>query len=472
MWASDRRRAASGRILVTFAVVLAGCAPGGPYIGPDFAFGPSYRAARSGAPVLLNNTEWWRQLQDPVLDQLVGLALRDNLTLEGARERVTEARASLQGIPGLATLAPSVGLRGAGTDDSGTGSTGPNGTGEARLGLSWMLDPYGARREQIKAAGARIEVADAEADAAQLLVLFNITDAYVELRFRQRVAHLLRQELQSRRQTLNITEDLLAADSATRLDVIRSQARVAEIQSQLPGAEAAITATQNEIAVLAGAAPGTLPVDLAAGTAQPRPHLTPDVGIPADLLRNRPDIRIAERSYYAAVADLGVAQASLYPTLSLTGAITLNALEGGRNSAAYFFGPTLQFPVFPGNAARAAVDARRARVLQAHTAWKTTVLNAILEVENALLDYQAVTASLQSASRAAELYREARDLTRELFGAGAATLGELIDAEQALAAADQALANAVFRRGQSYVALNVRLGSGAAVAGIPAQSGN
>ncbi len=461
MTTPNRRGASLCSAILCAAVMLAACAPQTPYKGPQFPFMPGYRAAQTGAPVLLSNAAWWQQLNDPVLNQLIDLALRDSLSLEVAKARVVQSRAELRGVAGGVSLVPSIEAQIAGTD-----TTEAVGSGNAELGLSWMLDPYGAKREERKAAGARLEVADAEVDAAQLLVLFNLANAYVDLRYRQRLVALRQQELQSRQRTLALTRQMAEANSATRMETTRSAARVAEIQAQLPGLQAAVVIKQNEIAVLAGHAPGTLPVDLAGGghqPGQPAPEMSPDVGIPADLLRNRPDIRIAERRYYAALADVGVARAALYPRLSLTGAITLNAFEAGRGGASYFFGPTVQFPSFPNGSAKAGVEARHAVVRQAHAIWQATVLNAILEVENALVDYKGVSDSLHAAGRAARLYAEARDLTDEVFRRGDATLGDLIDAEQAVSTAQNALADARYRRGLSFVALNVRLGSGHAV---------
>ena len=135
-----------------------------------------------------------------------------------------------------------------------------------------------------------------------------------------------------RERTLTLTRELRNADTATHLDTARSQARVAEVHAQLPGQMAAATTYLNELAVLTGAVPVTLPVDMTcrptAIMSQPVPALLPQVGVPADQLRNRPDIRIAERTYCSAVADIGVARADLYPRLSLSGAITLDAIGG------------------------------------------------------------------------------------------------------------------------------------------------
>ena len=299
--------------------------------------------------------------------------------------------------------------------------------------------------------------------AARLLVLYNLGNAYMDLRYRQTLLTLRNQEMRGRKQTLAMTRTLFEVENATRLDIARSEARVAELEAQIPSLRASIMAQQNEIAVLVGVQPGSLGVlgiDLDTNNPQPKPDMAADVGIPADLIRNRPDIHIAERRYYIALAGLTAAEAALYPRLSLSGSITLNAAEGGRSGAGYSFGPTLQLPSFPGTTARAGVTGARARVAAAHAEWKSTVLGALVEVENAQLDYRATTGSVKSAARAARLYREALGLTRTIFTQGDATLGDLIAAEQAVAQADQAQAEMVYRRGLSFVALNVRLGAG------------
>jgi multidrug efflux system outer membrane protein len=424
-----------------------------------FPFLSSYRAAPPGAPVLLKNEEWWLRLQDPTLNRLVALALQDSLTLERARERVVQARSERREVPLAATINAS-----AGAQLEGNGDNSPDITGTGRIGPAWLLDPWGGRRAQIRAAGARIEVAGAEVNAAQLLLLLNLGNAYVDLRLQQRLLALRLQELRGREQTLETTRTMIAAGAATRLEALRAEARLEDIRADLPGLRAQIAGLKNQIAVLAGRAPGALPAGLSAALervgAQPRPDLAPDVGIPADLLRNRPDIRIKERSYYAALADVGVARAALYPRLSLTGAITFNALERSGSGTNYYLGPSIQLPAIPGDNAYAAVDTRQSQVRQALTEWQSTVLDALLEVENALLDYTAVSGSIRAAQRAARLHGEALDLTRTVFAQQNATLTDLIEAEQARAEADRTVAETLARRARSFVALNVALGSG------------
>lgn len=459
MTGSGTRGISWRRGAVVLVTGLAGCTADGAYEAPVFPFFSSYRAAPAGAPVLLKNEEWWLRLGDPTLNRLVALALADSPSLENARERVVQAGAERREVPLAAVINASAGVQ-----LEGEGDNDPDITGTGRIGPSWLLDPWGGRRAQIRAAGARIEVADAEVDAAQLLLLLNLGNAYVDLRRDQRLLALRLQELRGREQTLEMSRKMIGAGAATRLEGLRSEARVESIRADLPALRAGIGALKNQIAVLAGAAPGALPADLAAvldrAGPQPRPDLAPDVGIPADLVRNRPDIRISERRYYAALADVGVARAALYPRLSLTGAITFNALDRSGSGTNYYLGPTLQLPAIPGDNAYAAVDTRQSQARQALTDWRVTVLDALLEVENALLDYNAVSASIRSAQRAARLHGEALDLTRQVFAQQDATLTDLIAAEQARAQADRTVAETLARQARSFIALNVGLGSG------------
>lgn len=445
--------------LCAVALALSGCSVGQVYVAPTFPFLARYDAAPQGAPVLLDNAAWWRHLDDPALDRLVALALADNLSLALARERVVASRAALDGVPGAGLLTSSAGVRA-----EGTGSDGPDPRSTSQLGLTWMLDPWGARREELRAAGARVQVAEAETDAARLLVLYNLTSAHADLRYRQRLLTLARRNLDTGQRLLRQTRARMAAGEATRLDVARAGARVAEIESGLPALQAQISGTINEISVLAGRLPGGLPGDLARALATPaaqaRTPMSPDVGIPADLLRNRPDIRIAERGYAAAVAEIGIAEAALYPSLSLTGLISLNGLGSGPHRPDYYFGPAVQFPALPLNSARASVRLRHSQARQAHEAWKATTLTAILEVENALLDYRAVSRALGSGERAERLYRETFRLTEEVLERGEATVADLLDAQQDVSGAERALADLIFRKAQGFIEINVRLGAG------------
>lgn len=441
-------------VAVSALALLAGCLAPTEYNQPSFGFGDRFASAKAGGkyarsgPVLLSNAMWWKRLNDPVLDQLIDEALKQNFDLREAREKVVEARATLKAQP----------------SPDGSVSTNYEGKITGRdsnsqsLGLSWMLDPWGGNLARRKGAMADFEIASAEADAAQLLVIYNLANAYLTLRYQQEVLALREAELSMRRRTLGLTQTLVKSSEATKIDLTRSRARVADIEARLPEARAAIQGTQNEIAVLTGHAPGKLAIPTTR-RGQPKADLSPQVGIPADLLRNRPDIRIKERLYYGAIADIDVARAARYPTLSLTGAITLNTLAAGSSATSQYFGPAIQFPALPATG-KARVEARHSAARAAHLSWSSTVLGALMEVENSLLDYRAGSEALAAAARATGLYGEALNLRRRLVEAGEATLSDLIDAEQELSNAKDQRALMRFQQARAFVDLNVRLGSG------------
>jgi len=448
------------------AVLLAGCSVGPSFQNPTFPFSAGFAARSSGNPVLLDNAAWWQGFNDRTLNGLVEQALSGNLDLALATERITEAQARAATVPFGATLSGNLdaGQRGGRGQPDQTGA-------RANLGLSWLFDPYGGRAAQDRAGAARVEVADAERDAARLLLLSGITIAYIDLRFQQRSLILRRQELGSRRRTLELVRKLGESGAATRLDTIRAEALVSQTQSLIPGVEAAIRVQQNRIAVLLGQTPGQIPgrvgSSLVASGAQPLARMPSEIGIPADLLRNRPDIRISERLYYAAVADIGAAQAALYPSLSLGGEISLSAFGGARGSD-YFFGPTLRLPALPGGPQRAQVQVRRSAARQALTRWRASVLGAIEDVESALVAYSGSRNSVTSARKTVRLRREAVTLTRELIAQGGATVRDLLDAEASVAIANISLSQNLRQLGRDFVILNVSLGSGNGYGNSPA----
>lgn len=425
--------------------------------GPHFPFSASWQRGKGAAPVLLTDEAWWQRLNDPVLNSLVTRALSGSLTIAAAKARIAAADGALRAVPGAFDY--SAALSGSMSDSKSRGT--PT-ISSGSLGLSWLLDPWGGRRAEARSAAARLAAARAERDAAQLLVLSNLGNAYLELRFRQALYQQGLRELDSRKQMLALTQSLQDASSATRVDLTRSEARVAEIEAGLPAQRAQMTAKQNEIAVLAGVVPGQLGIDLGPA-AQPRPRMAANMGIPADLLRNRPDIGVAEQRYYEALALVDVTQAAQYPNLSLTGSIDLSHARGGGGAAQYLLSPRLAFP----RASQAAVEARGAEARAAYLVWTGTVTAAIGEVETALSDYAALSSAQGAAEKSVHLYKETRDLTNEVFRAGNATLSDVIDADTDVARAESALAEARFRQAQAFVALNVALGAGSSFGAQP-----
>lgn len=459
-YANFKTRARRGLTLCS-ALTLAACSTLRDYQSPVFPFLPSFQAAQSATPVLVSNEAWWKRLNDPVLDALIVRSLSGNLSLTEAQARIDQAVAERGTVGGPFQASGAI-------DRTGTDRTNaaPFRDGAAEYEVSWIFDLFGARATAERAAEGRIDLAEAQLSAARLAVIASVSRAYMDLRFNQRLLHLRQHELTTRRRTLALTRELSEANEATRLETTRARARVAEIEAELPGLRADVQAVQAQLAVLAGVSPGRLGVDLSE-RGIPMPHLAPNVGIPTDLLRNRPDIQIAEREYYVAVAQIGQAEAAQYPTLSLGGAISLAFAGSGAGVGTGVFGPELDFPDLVGTTGRATVQARRAAARQALSAWQSSVLDAILEVETALLTYDAATSSATAAARATRLYGDALTLTREVFEAGEATLTDLTAAQEAVSRAEVSQAQIAYSRALAFVDLNVRIGAGHGV--TPAQ---
>jgi multidrug efflux system outer membrane protein len=445
-------------ILLTFTT-LTGCAPKIGDEPPRFAFARAWATPAPGAPRLMDNSRWWQAFKDPTLDRIVALALTDSPNLAAAVLRANAARA--QAID-AGPFSASAGI--AGTSGGIIGAS-PTQQVSTDLSLELLFDPGRGRAAQRAGAAADLARAQAAAAGARLFLVAQITDTYLGLRHAERSLSLAKAEAARGRKTLELTQTLGSAGEATRLDALRSQARNASIETGLPSLEAAVARKHAELAVLAGYSPGTLPADLGAALSKPQPQpratLAPDPGLPADLVRNRPDLQVAEANYDAARAGLGRARAALYPRLALSGTIEARQNSAGGSASEFSLGPSLRLPVLPQTSAKAGVDAATALVTAAYADWRSAVLQALLEVEIALLDYRAAAASEASADRAVRLYSETTELMRESVLKGEATLGELIATQDALAAAERTQADARLARARAFATLNLRLGAGA-----------
>ena len=339
-------------------------------------------------------------------------------------------------------------------------------TAQAGVSASWLLDFFGQYRRLKEEAEASLDAAYDDVNVARLAYFSDLAQTYIDMRYFQAAIAQTRQNLASRRQTLKLVTEIKEAGSASRLDVAQAEGLVNEALAELPGLDADLHRAANHIATLLGEPAATMTADLLRGNGQPRPRYSASAGIPAELLRDRPDIRRAERLLAAATARVGVAQAQLYPSISLAG--NINATRIATHSAtggllSWSFGPSLTLPVFDGGTLKAEVKIAKSAANEQYIAWKQTVLHAVEEVENAQIalhrDYQTVAALRRLVSS----YEQSLSLARESFKAGASTLLDVLDAERNVADARLALAEAVRNLANDYIALNVATGGGSGI---------
>lgn len=408
------------------------------------------------------DTRWWEGFEDPVLTELVETALARNLDIETARLRVREARAEARiarsrlypTLDGSASVGGD--LR---SDDDGTEA---EGAADALLGFNWDADLFGGLRAQRAALRAEAFRQEALRAAAALTVAADMANLYVSLRGAQLRFALAEDSLDLQRRTLQLVGERVDAGLATGLDRVRAEAAVAQLASELPPIRVEIERTKNAIAVLAGTLPGTESARLEPPRPVPVLERGPGVGVPADLLRRRPDMRAAEYAIAVTAAEVGVAQAALYPRLTIPGSIGIDV--GGLGAGGIVtavvgsLSAVLDVPLFDAGTRRADIDAAEARAGQALVAYRQTLLDAVEAVEAALIGHAGARDRAAALRDAVAANDEAAERARSLYTQGLAGFIDVLDAQRELTDSRLALAEAETVLAQEAIALYRALG--------------
>lgn len=379
---------------------------------------------------------WWGQFEDPVLEQLEAAAFDANRDLQSALARLDQARAVFD--EDRRRRFPTV-TAGAHVDVREQAQPGfsdePQRTNTYRAGFdaSWELDLFGRVRAAIAAASANAESFAAALEDVRVSVAADVARNYFELRGIQRQLSVLDRSLSNQRETLRLTVVRRDAGLGEEQDVASASARVAAIESGLPPLRTALAAREHRLAVLTGRVPGQLKVDLAP---RPYPVLAKSIalGDPSDLLKRRPDVRVAERRLAATAAREGVAAADLYPRITLSGMLGLLAgrgnIFGKGDSRAWAVTPALQWSAFDVGSARARLRGARASTREALADYDKTILLALEETENALVTYRERQQRLVFLTDEVRESARAASIARVRYREGISDFLTLLDAER------------------------------------------
>lgn len=434
-------------------VSLLGCDAVGPdFLSPKMAQPSRFVFAPDLALQQAAEHDWWRDLNDPVLNELLDRALSQNLDLESARARIEEAQA----------LLGTVGLNAQVSENISVGASyarGETGTWErtnaAEFRPVFLMNLFGASQREQEAAAAQVVAEEFSRPAVRLGLILEIVRNYME--FRQREA-----ELEVRRKAIvaqagivkNLTERLAVGDART-VNLRRAQAELASARAVLPSLQADRDILLLRIATLLAESPSRVLNDAKARQAhQPVPEANIDPGVPAALLKNRPDIRSAEARYAAAIANIGVAEAQLYPSLRVSGTIQVASNSGVS------LGPSLSVPILNRGRLKAQTQAARARAEQAEIAWRKAVLTASEEVQTALVLLLHTDQQIRLLEESVAANKEAVRLSRDAFNIGSLMLSEILEAELNSSTASISLTAAKRTYANSWAQLNVALGMG------------
>jgi outer membrane protein, multidrug efflux system len=456
---------------VALCLALAGCAqlPHADGIASSGLAAPSAWSTTDTAIKTLPAQDlgaWWRRFDDATLDQLIDDALRGSLDLRTAQARLRQARASRD--LAVANLYPSLGVSAsANRSSSGTGAGGDGTTHTfyaAGFDASWEPPVFNGLRDAASAAEADAAASAASLAATRVSLVAEVALDYVTLRAYQQRLAIARDNVASQAETLQITEWRQQAGLATMLDVEQARANLEQTRASIPSLETGRAEAEHGLAVLTGQPPGALQSRLAA--ARPLPE-APDevaVGIPADAIRQRPDVHAAELTLQAEIARSAQQEAARYPSLNMSGSFGWQAFSaaalGGGDTLVRSLAASLGLNLFDGGRIGARIAIQDAVQEQALIAYQSSVLTALEDVENALAGYAAGRERVASSRRAAEAARNAADLARNLYQAGAVDFQKVLDTDRTRLSAEDSLASAESDLLATVIKLYKALGGG------------
>jgi multidrug efflux system outer membrane protein len=455
-------------LLLTIAVLLAGCAVGPNYKRPTVNVPTDYRdsmAAQTAAASSLGNDNWWQVYQDPVLVLLIHTALQQNYDVRIAATRVLEAQDQF-GIV-RANQLPSASL-GAGVfsdQNAKVSNLFPAyevNAGQLNLSVIWNLDFWGKYRRQTEAARAQVLSSEWGQRAVISSLVANLATAYFQLRALDSELEIANGTLGSRQQSLQLTRVLESHGGASDLDVSQSEQLVYTASETIPDLERQIEQQENLLSILLGQNPGAIPRGRPL-TEQPAPQNVP-AGLPSELLERRPDVREAEANIIAANAQIGVAKAAFFPSIALTGTggLESNALNRfiSAPSETWLGALSVTQPLFEGGALRSQLKLSRAQYQEAALAYEQTMQNALEQVSNALIAEQKNREFREQQELLTQAAQRTDRLSEVLYKNGGASYLQVLTSETNYFSAELNLVQAQLNERLALVQLYQALGGG------------
>lgn len=471
---------------VVAALLVAGCKVGPNYVPPEVqtpaAFSeempPATQPTTDAAAAAASLATWWEVFGDPQLNTLVARAVQQNLDLRIAASRVIESRAilgvnrsfllpALEGSGGYQFRRSS---RNAGRGGDGDGESGFSFDPDSELWsagfvASWEIDVFGGIRRGVEASEADFMAAVEDRRDVLVSLLADVANNYIALRGAQRQLEILQSNLQTQEQTLELTRSRFRAGLTSDLDVARAETQAMNTRAQIPPVEDQVRRSIRRLSVLLGQQPESLYEELApAAVGIPTAQRDLAVGVPAELLRRRPDVRRAERVLASSTAQIGVATADLFPRFSLNGDFGWSSEEGkhlfDEASFGWGIGPSVRWQLLNFGRVTGNIEAAQARADQAIDQYELTVLRSLEETENAIGSYRREQLRRESLAAAVQSSQRAVDLADQLYRQGLTAFQDVLDAQRVLLAAESALVDSDQTISTNLVAVYRSLGGG------------
>lgn len=470
--------------VVAGGMFLSACTTVGPdYERPESPLGPAwYQAEVAGLSTSpQEEAAWWKLFGDPELDGLIERALADNNSLEIAGLRVLESRAALGIATGLQYPQTQVAAGGAtgisASENSANTAAGDLDYVQYDLGIaaSWEIDFWGRYRRGIEASDALYRESLAAYDDATVLVAAQVAYAWLTVRLIEDQIRITKANVASQQRSFEIVDVQFQNGQTAELDVLQAKTLLLSTQATLPVLQAELKQARHALAVLVDLPPGAMQPMLAADTGVPEVPRQLAIGIPAELLRQRPDVRAAEYRAMAANANVGLAEADLYPSFTLSGSVGLVSADNtdttrsgvtgigelfDSDSLTWSAGPAFVWPFFNYGRIRNNIRVQDARLQQALTAWRETVLQAAREVEDAVANLNGAREQYDLLEQTVSVAQRATDVSMLRFQEGFADYQRVLDAQTALFTQQGRLVASKGDMAAALVSLYLALGGG------------
>src|SRR2546426_2160219 len=454
--------------ILAVLVLEAGCMMGPKYKRPAVTVPQAYRTPEPQLATQassLGNEQWWQLYQDPMLTQLIHTAIAQNYDVRIAAARVLQAQAQLGITRSDQFPTASVGADISSQQNAKASKVLPAyqvNAGEINLGVIWNLDFWGKYRRQTEAGRAEVLATEWGQRAVISSLVANVATAYFQLRALDSELEISKRTLASRQESLKLTQFLESHGSNSGLDVSQSEQLVYTASETIPDLERQIQQQENVLSVLLGENPQSVPRGRTL-TEQPVPQNVP-AGLPSELLERRPDVRQAEEMMVAANAQIGVAKASFFPNLSLTGlgGLESNALHQfvTQPSEVWYGAFSVSQPVFRGGALRSQLRLARANGQETGRSYGQTVQNALEQVSNSLVASQKDREFREQQELLTQAAQQTDQLSEVLYKHGGASYLQVLTSETNYFSAELNLVQAQLNERLAVVKLYQALGGG------------
>jgi multidrug efflux system outer membrane protein len=444
---------------LALSFLLGGCAS--QPATPALASAAPTSAATSNPEIAHPLAQWWQRFNDPMMSHLVTQALQANTSVRSAQAALQQSRA-LRDVKN-ANLLPGLSASGS-VQRSKSGDQEASNSFRVGLDASWEPDIFGGNRSGLNAAEADAKASEAALADVQVSVAAEVALAYIQLRSQQAQLGIARDNLANQNEVLQLTDWRAQAGLTTSLEVEQARSTSEQTSAQIPALQASIAKTQHSLAVLTGQRPDALKTQLS--STQPGPQAPADLAqrIPAQTLRQRPDVRAAEHRISAALARVSAADAARYPSFAIKGslglsALTLGALTNGSSLASALLA-SVSVPLFDAGAAKSQVLAQEAALEQARASYQAVVLTALKDVQDALEALRGDRQRLIHLQSAASAASNAALMARHRYSSGLIDFQTVLQTQRSLLSTQDSVASTQADVSADHVRLYKALGGG------------